>query len=110
MAILDAATLAAMAAAANDVINDNPATISLRRDGGTDPAAQTVRIEYSSRVGEIRQAANSEETVADVIIVGPVALDIQKEDRFNYGGSLYRVTLVRPNRQVMTQAEAQIIQ
>ena len=43
------------------------------------------------------------------LVVGLPGLDIQKDDRFNALGGLFRVTFVRPNLQVDTQAEAELI-
>ena len=48
--------------------------------------------------------------MTDVVILGDTTLDMAKEDRFTWQGDLYRVKFVRPNRQVCTQAEAEVIQ
>lgn len=108
MTILDAATLARIAAEIAEIRGDNETTIQILRDNGTAPGPQTVRIERRrSQFAVARQDTGTEETIVDVIVLGDPDLDIAKEDRFNYAGQLYRVTAVRPNRQVATQAEAQ---
>lgn len=108
MPILDAGDIAQIAADLARIREDNEVTIQIRRDSGTAPGPQTVRIERRrSQFAVARQDTGTEETVTDVIVTGPTTLDIAKEDRFNYAGELYRVTAVRPNRQVDTQAEAQ---
>ena len=86
-------------------------SISIRRGGATlDP--QTVRIVRSGR-SKARATDRKllDEAQADVVIMGPIALDIEVGDRFNDGdGQLYEVTIVHPNRTVQTKAEGTLIQ
>ena len=110
MSILTAADLAAMAAQVAIIREDNEVEITIRRDSGADPAVQSVRIERRNAISVDRIEAHSEETVTDIVVIGSITLDIEKEDRFNWGGDLYRVKFVRPNRQIATQAEAEIAQ
>ena len=110
MSILSADDLLRMAATITAIRGDNETTIQIRRDNGTPPGPQTVRVERRNSISTDRQDGHSEETMTDVVILGDTTLDMAKEDRFTWQGDLYRVKFVRPNRQVCTQAEAEVIQ
>lgn len=107
--MLSAADLAQMQADTLEIIEDNEVSIAIRR-GSSTLATQIVRVE---RIGRSRsrkvQGAASEESRVDILVVGETDLDIAKDDRFTIGGDLYQVTFVLPNRQVDTQAEAEMV-
>lgn len=108
--MLSAADLARMAAEMAAIRADNEVSITLVR-AGSPLSAQSVRIERTgSGSGNRVTRPGMEETRSGVVIAGSTTLDIQKDDRFSYGGLDYRVTFVRPNRQVDTQAEAELLQ
>jgi hypothetical protein len=95
------------------VISDHQVDIVIRRkDGGgneTTLDAQSVRVERTRSVSMKRDGANTEESRTRIVVVGSPSLDIQKDDRFNALGGLFRVTFVRPNTQADRQAEAELI-
>jgi len=80
-------------------------SIALRR-GATTLAAQTMRIERTSR-GRIYDVDRTSERRADAVINAAVNADIQVGDRFNDENGVHmEVSFVRPNRSVATFAEA----
>jgi hypothetical protein len=59
-----------------------------------------------------RDSGDTQEAQADVWVVGPPDLNIQRGDRFNVphpGGQLYEVKFIQPDRDVTTIAEAVIV-
>lgn len=110
MTIVTAQDLSEMEADVEEIINDRPESIVIRRAGAT-LSAQTVRIERTGGQGQNQSGEAGEENRGRVVILGKKTLDIRKDDRFNdTGGVLYRVMLVRPNRQVCIQAEAEVVE
>lgn len=110
--MLNAADFARMRADIQEVISDNAYEISIRRqvDGSeTTLDPQTVRVERRSGV-LMKQSDGGQEVRGRTVIVGSVDLDIQVADRFNMDGRLYRVTLIRPNRQIATMADLELIE
>jgi hypothetical protein len=105
--MLTAADIARMKADVAEVIGDNEVSIIIRRGSSSLPA-QTVRIERQGRASRKGSAISSEETKADIVVVGEEGLDIQKDDRFTLGGVFYRVLFRRPNELIGVQAEAEI--
>lgn len=107
MGLLTDADRAAMRADLISVRDDNPVSIVIRR-GNTTLAAQTVRI---ARLAPARRTdqGNVEQSEQRVVVMGAIALDIAKGDRFNAGGNLYEVDFVRPNQTAMVAAEARLI-
>lgn len=101
--------LAQMRANLLEVRDDRTASIVFRR-GETTLAAQSVRIARTGGVGQRSDSAGGQESRGQVVILGATSLDIQPGDRFTEGGRLYRVILVRPNRSVMTAAEAELVE
>ena len=82
--MLTSADRALMQSDADEIRLDNPTTITIRR---------------------------AEQVTGEVLVMGPAGLDIKPGDRFNDGnGTLYEVTLIRPNRTVKTEAEARVIE
>jgi len=93
-----------------EIIEDNSASIVLRRGSTTIPA-QTVRIEQIGRQRSRRLENNSaEESRTQIIVAGDITLDIQKDDTFTLNGQLLRVAFIRPNTQMGVQAEAELVQ
>lgn len=84
-------------------------TVTLRRDTGTPPPAQTVRVELRRVQPQAAAGPAGDEWRREAILTGPPTLDIQEEDRFTVDGVLYRVTSVDPNRSVMTIATAEAV-
>ena len=108
--MLRPADLLRMQADRDQIIGDNSATITIRRGSATLPA-QVVRVERSGGArGRKVERPSSEESRGQITVFGTLALDIQKDDRFNYQSQLYRVQFVRPNTQQGIQAEAELIE
>ena len=106
--MLTAADIAQMKADVAEVIGDNEVSIIIRRGSSTLPA-QTVRIERQGQAKSVKgDTMSSEETKADIVVVGEEGLDIQKDDRFTHAGVFYRVLFRRPNELIGVQAEAEI--
>jgi hypothetical protein len=91
-----------------EVREDNPASLAIRR-GESSLLAQSVRIARLSGGGQ-RQSLGGKESRAGVVVLGAVSLDIQVGDRFTYGGILYRVNFIRPNRTAATMAECEAVE
>jgi hypothetical protein len=107
--MLNADDLARMQADLTAVRQDRPAAVVIRR-GQTTLAAQTVRIARQGGQANPRDSAGGKEVRGKVVVLGGVDFDVQPEDRFNdAGGTLYRVTYVRPNRLVAVVAEAEAV-
>ena len=105
--MLTAADIARMKADVAEVIGDNEVSIIIRRGSSTLPA-QTVRIERQGQAKSVKgDTMSSEETKADIVVIGEEGLDIQKDDRFSIGGVMYKVLFRRPNEMIGVQAEAQ---
>lgn len=106
--MLNAGDLARMAADLGEIIADNAVTITIRRQNTTLPP-QTVRVEKAGQSrGRRVTAPGSEETRSDIVVAGPLTLDIKKDDRFTIDGAMYRVVEVRPNQQQGIQAQAEL--
>ena len=100
------------AAAAWARINDKPTSVTFRKPDGTDLSAQTVRLEYDSRVSESETPAG-QTPVRKLIIFGvkdheTVAdTDIGEDYRFNYQSDAYRVVdIIYTIGEVQAVAEA----
>lgn len=108
MSLFDARLVAAVKSVAERTFqSDSPfvQSITIRRGNNTLPA-QWVRLTNPSGARSVQGGAAQQEE-ASVTVVGPTALDIQAEDRFNdEDGTLYQVFFVHPNRDVQTVAEA----
>lgn len=109
MALLTAADIARMKADIASVMGDNETSIVIRR-GSTTLAAQTARVERTKSRSRQMNSEKSEEVRGQIVVMGDTTLDIQKDDRFTYGGNLYRVLFVRPNTQINVQAEAELVE
>lgn len=110
MTIVTAYDLAEMEADIDEIINDRPESIIIRR-GGASLAAQTVRIERTGGQGQNQSGQAGEESRGKVVVLGKKTLNVQTGDTFNdSSGVLYQITLVRPNRQVCIQAEAEVVE
>jgi hypothetical protein len=105
---------ARMASDLTTIRDDNPVSITIRR-GSTTLAAQTVRIAQTGMMGRQTDSGPAQESRGGVVVMGASAssaapLDIAPNDRFNAGGLLYRVVLVRPNQRAATVAEAEVVE
>lgn len=99
-----------MAADLAEMRAQNPTPITIRRGGVTLPA-QTVRLaRLGNAAAQVADAGALGASLAQVLVSGPPALDVQPGDRFTVAGNLYEVLLVRPNRRAGTQAEAKLLQ
>jgi hypothetical protein len=107
--MLSSAEIARIKSEIGRVIGGNQASIAIRR-GSTTLPAQNVRIERKAGGSRQVKSPGGEESRTAIVILGGIALDIQKDDRFTYNNQLYRVLFVRPNKQVCTQAEAELIE
>ncbi len=106
--MLNANDLAEMKASIEEVMTDHMVSILIRR-GEDELPAQNVRVERARSQSMRKEGEASEESRSRILVIGSTELDIQKDDRFNALDGLYRVTFVRPNRQVSIQAEAELI-
>ena len=100
------------AAAAWARINDKPTSVTFRKPDGTDLDAQTVRLEYDSRVSESESPAG-QTPVRKLIIFGVkdhdtvTDTDIGEGYRFNYQSDAYRVVdIIYTIGEVQAVAEA----
>jgi len=91
------------------VIGDRPAVIALRRGDETLPE-QTVRVARSGGGGREQESDGGQEARGGVVVAGGVDFDVQPGDRFTDADVLYRVTFVRPNRDVTVTAEAEAVE
>ncbi len=98
-----------MAADLRAVRAENEVSLALRR-GDTNLSAQDMRIEITGTRGFRVQSDAARESRQAVVILGEPDMDIALEDRLTYGGQLYRVVFVQPNRQAATIAEAVVVQ
>jgi len=106
--MLDATDFAQMQANLLEIIGDHSDSITLRR-GETTIAAQSVRIERTSGTGRLKNSEFSKERQGSIVVVGAITLDIKIDDRFTVSNQLFRVTFVRSNEQIGTQAEAELV-
>lgn len=112
--MLNAADLAWMRQNTLEVMSDHQVSIVIRR--GETPStqqtlsAQSVRVERMGTGASKKDGAHSEESRTRILVVGGIDLNIAVNDRFNTLGGLYRVVFIRPNTQVDTQAEAELIE
>jgi hypothetical protein len=83
----------------------NEVSIAIRR-GETTLTAQDMRIEYAGARGFRLQSDAARQAVQAVFILGEPDMDIAVDDRLTYGGVLFQVAFVQPNRLAATIAEA----
>lgn len=91
-----------------EIIEDRPAMITLRRGDGT-VAPQQVRI-ARTRSSAYFRGEGSKESRGGIIVCGAPDMDVQLDDRFTLEASVYRIRFVRPNRDAGTQAETELVQ
>lgn len=84
---------------------DNEISVALRRGEAT-INAQAMRIEYAGVRGFRLQSDAARAANQAVFILGEYDMNIQVEDRLTYGGVLFRVVFIQPNRLAATIAEA----
>lgn len=84
---------------------DNEVSVALRRDAIT-LSAQSMRIEYAGTRGFRLQSDAARSANQAVFILGEPDMNIAIDDRLNYGGVLFRVVFIQPNRLACTIAEA----
>jgi hypothetical protein len=108
VALLSEAEIEAMQADVELVISANPTSVALRR-GDADIDAQDVLLASAKSSGREVRSDVGEEMRQRVLILGTVSLDIARDDRFNVGGRLYRVTKVKPDYPTCIQAEAEAV-
>ena len=95
-------------AIANDlraVRAENEVSVAIRR-GETTLSAQDMRIEYAGSRGFRLQSDAARQAAQAVFILGEPDMDIEVDDCLTYGGILYQVVFVQPNRLAATIAEA----
>ena len=83
----------------------NEVSIAIRRGDAT-LAAQLMRIEYAGSRGTRLQSDAARQAQQAVFILGEPDMDIKVDDRLTYGGVLFQVVFVQPNRLAATIAEA----
>lgn len=72
-------------------------------------AAQEARVEAATP-GRESAAGAARATSGDVYVMMAPDANVRKDDRFLYDGQAYLVTGIRPNRQIRTWVDAQVIQ
>jgi hypothetical protein len=107
--MLSGAEIARIKSEIGRLIGGNQTSIAIRR-GSTTLPTQNVRIERKAGGSREVKSPGGEESRAAIVVLGGITLDIQKDDRFTYNEQLYRVLFVRPNKQVCTQAEAELVE
>lgn len=84
---------------------ENEVSVVLRR-GETSLTAQSMRIEYAGTRGFRLQSDAARSANQAVVILGEPDMNVAVDDRLTYGGVLFRVVFVQPNRLACTIAEA----
>jgi len=84
---------------------DNEVSVALRRDATT-LAAQLMRIEYAGVRGFRLQSDAARQANQAVFILGEPDMNVALDDRLTYGGVLFKVVFIQPNRLACTIAEA----
>jgi len=84
---------------------DNEVSVAIRR-GETNLTAQLMRIEYAGSRGFRLQSDAARSAQQAVFILGEYNMDIAIDDRLTYGGVLFNVVFIQPNRLAATIAEA----
>ncbi len=87
----------------------NEISVALRR-GTSTLSAQFMRIEYAGARGFRLQSDAARQAQQAVFILGEYNMDIAVDDRLTYGGVLFKVVFVQPNRLAGTIAEAVAIE
>jgi hypothetical protein len=87
----------------------NEISLAIRR-GESSLSAQLMRIEYAGVRGFRLQSDAARQAQQAVFILGEPDMDIAVDDRLTYGGVLFRVVFVQPNRLAATIAEAIAVQ
>lgn len=84
---------------------ENEVSVAIRR-GDTTLSAQSMRIEYAGTRGFRLQSDAARQASQAVFILGEPDMNIAVDDRLNYGGVLFQVAFVQPNKLACTIAEA----
>lgn len=107
---MDANDWAAIAADFAAIRGDAPVSITIRR-GTTVLPPQTVRLTGGGRAMGTRDRSEASASSVDrALIVGPIDLDVQPDDEFTHGGSVYVVTAPIDRRAGQTTVEAEVRQ
>lgn len=83
----------------------NEVTLAIRR-GDSTLDAQAMRIEYAGSRGQRLQSDAARQAQQAVFILGEPDMNIAVDDRLTYGGVLFQVVFIQPNRLFATIAEA----
>jgi hypothetical protein len=83
----------------------NEVSLAIRR-GDSTLSAQDMRIEYAGARGFRLQSDAARSAQQAVFILGEPDMDIAVDDRLTYGGVLFEVVFIQPNRLAATIAEA----
>ncbi len=84
---------------------ENEVSLVIRR-GATSLTTQAMRIEYAGTRGFRLQSDAARSANQAVFILGEPNMDIAIDDRLTYGGILFNVVFVQPNKLACTIAEA----
>lgn len=87
---------------------ENEISVAIRR-GSSTLTAQDMRIEYAGARGTRLQSDAARQAQQAVFILGEPDMDIAIDDRLTYGGVLFQVVFVQPNRLAATIAEAIVV-
>lgn len=91
-------------------INDDPTTVTVRRDGADLPDTLTVRIVPLSMRGQVVGGEVSASLVNPITIVAPAGSDLQADDRILApGGVVYRIGFVQPDQRWRVEAAAEVL-
>ena len=83
----------------------NEISLAIRR-GDSTLTSQLMRIEYAGVRAFRLQSDAARQAQQAVFILGEPDMDIAVDDRLNYGGVLFKVVFIQPNRLAATIAEA----
>lgn len=88
---------------------ENEVSLVIRR-GATSLTTQSMRIEYAGSRGFRLQSDAARQASQAVFILGEPDMNIAVDDRLTYGGVLFQIVFVQPNRLACTIAEAVAVQ
>jgi len=109
--MLNSDDLAAMKATVADIIDDQEATIYIKRASGEvdDPGAQNVRLVGLGQRPYERTTIGGNVVQIACLVVGETTLDIERGDKFQAGGQWYEVVELRPGEDVKVVAECRLV-
>jgi hypothetical protein len=109
MGLLSAHELSLMKGDVELLIATHSTSLVLRRQGSSHPA-QTAAVINRRQTGKQVTSAGGQEMRQQVLVLGAVDLDIQRDDTFTVNGQLFRVIQVKPTYDICIQATAEAVE